>query len=261
MGLSWGWGGNQRKAVSRVEGGGHLVEGAGGEVAQQALETVDRATIGGEFAGALAQRGGRGLGGGEGWAGATIEGCSRAPGSSSSNRIGLRRSRMCHSTWQASRQRKTWARTRGVSQWWIGRRYRSRSSGCGRRARRGQGPCSRRSHCRPPGLYSRHWCGGHKNRRAGLRRRSGRVADKGEAVLGNSDVEQLGELLAVLDAADGAGDLVLAFGAAAAGDLVGQLGQCRLGGLQQILALAGTFLGQLAGSCRRPAARRETRGR
>ena len=62
LGLDWGWGGDQGKAVSRIEGGGHLVEGAGGEVAQQGLEAVDRAAIGGEFAGALAQRGRRGLG-------------------------------------------------------------------------------------------------------------------------------------------------------------------------------------------------------
>ena len=32
---------------------------------------------------------------------------------------------MCHSTWQASSHRKTWARTRGASQWWIGRMCRS----------------------------------------------------------------------------------------------------------------------------------------
>src|SRR6516165_371456 len=51
-----------RAAPRRIEGGGHFVEGAGGEVAQQGLEAVDRAAIGGEFAGALAQRGRRGLG-------------------------------------------------------------------------------------------------------------------------------------------------------------------------------------------------------
>src|SRR4029077_9059539 len=62
LGLDWGWSGDQGKAVSRIEGGGHLVEGAGGEVAQQGVEAVDRAAIGGEFAGALAQRGRRGLG-------------------------------------------------------------------------------------------------------------------------------------------------------------------------------------------------------
>ena len=72
----------------------------------------------------------------------------------------------------------------------------------------------------------------------------GLVAAKGEAVFGDGDVEQLSELVAVFDAADGAPDLVLALGAGAAGDLVGQLGQCRLGGLQQILALAGPLLGQ-----------------
>ena len=48
----------------------------------------------------------------------------------------------------------------------------------------------------------------------------------------------------VFDAADGACDPVLAFGAGAATDLLGQLGQCRLGGLQQTLALARPLLGQ-----------------
>src|ERR1700730_1981943 len=36
------------------------------------------------------------------------------------------------------------------------------------------------------------------------------IGGKGEAVFANGDVEQLGELVAVLDAADGARDLVLA---------------------------------------------------
>ena len=91
MGLDRGQGGHQRKAVSVVEGGGHLVEGAGGKVAQQAVEAMDRGAIGGEFAGALAQSCRRGLR----WA--TIEDRSRAAavGSSSSNSMSLRRSRMC----------------------------------------------------------------------------------------------------------------------------------------------------------------------
>src|ERR1700746_1548936 len=65
VGLSWRWGGNQRKAVARVESGAHLIEGTGGEVAQQALEAVHRETISGEFAGALAQCGRRRLGRGD----------------------------------------------------------------------------------------------------------------------------------------------------------------------------------------------------
>ena len=65
LSLDWGWGGNQGKAVSLVESGGHCVDGAGGEVAQQAVEAVDRAAIGGKFAGALAQRRRRGLRGGD----------------------------------------------------------------------------------------------------------------------------------------------------------------------------------------------------
>jgi hypothetical protein len=64
------------------------------------------------------------------------------------------------------------------------------------------------------------------------------VAGEAKAVFGDADVEQLGELVAIFDATDGARDLVLPFGAGAAGDLVGQLRQCRFGGLQQILALA-----------------------
>src|SRR5271155_3455602 len=62
LSLDRGWGGNQGEAVSVVEGGGHLVEGAGGEVAQQGLEAVHRAALGGDFAGALVQRRWRGLG-------------------------------------------------------------------------------------------------------------------------------------------------------------------------------------------------------
>src|SRR5207237_9775546 len=65
LGLDWGWGSNQGKAVSLVESGGHGVDGAGGEIAQQAAEAVDRAAICGEFAGALAQRRRRGLRGGD----------------------------------------------------------------------------------------------------------------------------------------------------------------------------------------------------
>src|SRR6266480_7527933 len=65
LGLDWGWGSNQGKAVSLVESGGHCVDGAGGEIAQQAVEAVNRAAIGGEFAGALAQRRRRGLRGGD----------------------------------------------------------------------------------------------------------------------------------------------------------------------------------------------------
>src|SRR5260370_24845379 len=64
LGLDRRWGGDQGKAVSSVEGGGHLVEGAGGEIAQQALEAVNRTAIGGEFAGALAHSGPAGVGGG-----------------------------------------------------------------------------------------------------------------------------------------------------------------------------------------------------
>src|SRR6516225_4202166 len=53
--------GDHRKTVSVVECGGHLVERAGGEVTQQAVEAVQRTAIGGNFAGALAQRRRRGL--------------------------------------------------------------------------------------------------------------------------------------------------------------------------------------------------------
>src|SRR5271169_4000154 len=65
LGLDWGRGSDQGKAVSLVDSGGHRVEGAGGEIAQQAVEAVSRAAIGGEFAGALAQRRRRGLRGGD----------------------------------------------------------------------------------------------------------------------------------------------------------------------------------------------------
>src|SRR5437764_945693 len=46
LGLDRGWGGNQGKAVGAIECGGHLVEGTGGEIAQQALEAVDWAALG-----------------------------------------------------------------------------------------------------------------------------------------------------------------------------------------------------------------------
>src|SRR5262249_12745335 len=58
------------------------------------------------------------------------------------------------------------------------------------------------------------------------------VAGKGETVFGDGDIEQLGELVAVFDAADRAGGLILSFGTGATGDLVGQLGQGGFGGLQ-----------------------------
>ena len=61
---------------------------------------------------------------------------------------------------------------------------------------------------------------------------AGWVAAKGESVFSDGDVEQLGEFVAVFDATDGAPDVVLAGGTGAAGDLVGQLGQRRLGGSQ-----------------------------
>jgi len=83
----------------------------------------------------------------------------------------------------------------------------------------------------------------------------------GEAVLGYGDVEQLGELVAVFDAADGARDLVLAFGAGAAGDLVGEFGQRRFGGPAADPRACGHAPRPIAGSCRRPAAHRETRAR
>ena len=63
-----------------------------------------------------------------------------------------------------------------------------------------------------------------------------------EAVFGSGNVKVFGELVAVFDAADGAGDLGLSL--AAASGLVGQFGQRRLGGAQQILALAPALLGQ-----------------
>src|ERR1700736_5029980 len=40
LGLGRGWGGYKGKAVSIIERRGHLVEGAGGQVAQQALEAM-----------------------------------------------------------------------------------------------------------------------------------------------------------------------------------------------------------------------------
>src|SRR2546429_9898855 len=76
LGLDWGWGSNQGKAVSLVESGGHCVDGAAGEIAQQAVEAVDRAAIGGEFAGALALRRRRGLCGSDD-RGALASGASR----------------------------------------------------------------------------------------------------------------------------------------------------------------------------------------
>src|SRR5215472_6161725 len=57
LGLDRRRGGDQGEAASLVEGAAHLVECAGREVAQQTVEAVDRAAIGGDFAGTLAQRG------------------------------------------------------------------------------------------------------------------------------------------------------------------------------------------------------------
>src|SRR5947208_7380253 len=147
--------------------------------------------------------------------------------------MGLRHSRMCHSTWQASMHRKTWARTRAASQWWIGRRCRSTVL----RVRKARSTRARLL------IGADHVAGRQgvaldagaddiKPVEPGLIGDARWVAAKAEAVFGDGAVEQLGELVAVLDAGDGARDPVLAFGAGAAGDLVGQLGECRLGGLQ-----------------------------
>src|SRR5260370_556081 len=91
--------------------------------------------------------------------------------------------------------------------------------------------------CEPDRRWRRGWWGAFAERparvgRAGLGGGGGGGAAKGEAVFGDGDVEEVGELVAVFDAADGARDLVLARGAGAAGDLIGQLGQRRFGGLQ-----------------------------
>ena len=56
LGLDRRRGGDQSEAVSVVESSDRLIESAGREVAKQGLETVDRAAIGGELAGTLAQR-------------------------------------------------------------------------------------------------------------------------------------------------------------------------------------------------------------
>src|SRR5215472_18783065 len=137
---------------------------------------------------------------------------------------------MCNSTWQASMHRKTWAHTRGASQWWIGRRCRSTVFRL-RKAREvlvGADDTIGRQ-----GMVLDAGADDVKTIEPGLGGDAGGIAGKAEAVFGDSDVEQLGELVAVFDAADGARNIVLPFGAGAASDLVGQLGQCRFGGLQQ----------------------------
>ena len=88
-----------------------------------------------------------------------------------------------------------------------------------------------------------------------LRGDAGLVAVKAEAVFGDGDIEVFGELAAVFDAADGAGDLGLSL--AAASGLVGQFGQRRLGGAQQIRALARALLGQQRVAADQPGVRRK----
>src|SRR5262249_54777239 len=78
----------------------------------------------------------------------------------------------------------------------------------------------------------------------GFRGDAGVVAASREAVFGNGNVKVFGGLVAVFGGADGAGGLCFSGGAAAVGDLVGELAKRRLGGAQQVFALAGAFLGQ-----------------
>src|SRR5204863_9974071 len=172
---------------------------------------------------------------GEDCAGATIEARWRAApaGSSSSNSMGLRHSRMCHSTWQASMHRKTWARTRDASQWWIGRRCRSTVLRL-RKARStlGEALIGADHALGRQGFVLDAGADDIKAVEPGLLGDAEGTAGKGKAVFTDSDVEQLGEFVAVFGAADRARDPVGASGAGAAGDLVGRLGQRRLGGSQ-----------------------------
>src|ERR1700736_3400806 len=241
LGLGRGWGGYQGKAVSIIERRGHLVEGAGGKVTQQALEAMDWAAMGGEFAGALAQRARRGLGGSDD-RGALA---GRGSGIVVVEEDGFEA--LAHVPFDMAGEHA--------------------QEDMGAHPRRQ--PVMDRAEVQVDGLQAakgaldagealiraNHVIGGQdvildagaddiKAVEPSLVGDAGRVAAKGETVFGNGDVEQLGELVAVFDTTNGTRDLVLTGGAAAAGDLVGQLAQRRLGGLQQILALAGPFLGQ-----------------
>ena len=123
---------------------------------------------------------------------------------------------MCHSTWQASRHRKTWARTRGVVKPVVDRLVdRPDVQIDGLQAAEGALDAGEAL------VGADHAVGGQDfvldigadDIEAVEPRLGGDpvgVAGEGEAVFANGDVEQLGELVAVLDAADGAGDLVLA---------------------------------------------------
>src|SRR5215471_5765631 len=241
LGLDRRRGGDQAEAISLVEGAAHLVECAGREVAQQAVKAVDRAAIGGDFAGTLAQRGQRRLSRGDdrgalagGGSGIVVieqhrfEALTHVPfdmaGKHAQEDLGAhpRRQPMVD---RAQVQIDGLQAAKGALD--AGEVLVGADDTIGRQ-----------------GIVLDAGADDVKTIEPGLGGDAGRIAGKAEAVFGDSDVEQLGELVAVFDAADGARNLVLPSGAGAASDLVGQLGQCRFGGLQQILALARPLLGQ-----------------
>jgi len=239
--LDGGRGGHQREAVSLVESCGHPVQRAGGQITQQALEAVDRSALGGEFAGALAQRGRRRLGGGD----------DRSALTSGGHRVIIikqdRFEALAHVPFDVAgehAEKDMSAHPRGEP---VVDRAQVQIDGL--EAAKGtldpsQALVGADHAIRRQGFGLKAGADDIKAVEPRLRGNAGLVAAKGEAVFGNGNVEVFGEPVAVFEAADGTGDLVLSLAAAAVGDLVGELAKRRLGGAQQVFALAGPFLGQ-----------------
>src|SRR5215467_12351145 len=204
LGLDRGRRGDHRKTVSVVECGGHLVERAGGEVTQQAVEAVQRTAIGGNFAGALAQRRWRGLSRGDdrgalagGGSGIVVieqhgsQALAHVPfdmaGEHAQEDMGAHPRRQPVVDW-AEVQIDGLQAAEGALD--MGKVLVGTDNALGRQ-----------------GFVLDAGTDGVKTIEPGLSSDARGVAGEAEAVFGDADVKQLGELIAVFDAADGARDL------------------------------------------------------
>src|SRR5271169_4482386 len=264
LGLDWGWGSNQSKAVSLVESGGHCVDGAGGEIAQQAVEAVDRAAISGEFAGALAQRRRRGPRGGDD-RGAFAGGASRIVVVEQHGFEALAHVPFDMAGEHAQEDMGAHPRRQPMvdrSQVQIDSLQAAKGALDAGEALIGADHALGRQ-----GFVFDAGADDIKAVEPGLVGDAVGIAGKGEAVVTDSDVEQLGELVAVFDAANGARDPVLSLGAGpvAWSRCRGRSGRPTWSTPPRWLAIDPRACGPAprpaAGSCRRPDARRETRGR
>src|SRR6516165_1947233 len=210
--------GDHRKTVSVVECGGHLVERGGGEVTQQAVEAVQRTAIGGNFDGALAQRRWRGLSRGDD-RGALAGGGSGIVVIEQHGSQALAHVPFDVAGEHAQEDMGAHPRRQPVVDWAEvqidGLQAAEGALDMGKVLVGPDNALGRQRFALDAGADD------VKTIEPGLSSDARGVAGEAEAVFGDADVKQLGELIAVFDAADGTRDLVSSFGASAAGDLVG----------------------------------------